>query len=115
MFRAFGFVLALVLCISGWSMARAAPKPETVSSLVKSLDAALSSKQALVHRNGPYKTLQTASWTDTLHRWAGVVKDLQTVALPPFALCGWWESCKNAAARTLSSWGNKNPKDDSHE
>ncbi len=78
MFRAFRFVLALVLCISVWSTARAAPP---IASVAKAIGAA-SSKDAAAHLSYVYKTdslSQTSSVEAAIKRAAGVAKDLDTI------------------------------------
>ncbi|SRR6266699_572204 len=123
MFRAFSFVLALVLCTSVWSTARAAPNPETFGPVVKPFSAAIFGKEAAVHRNGPYKTdspLQSVK--DGLHSVAAVVTDAKTIgtalqtiaAAVPFSAWvydHWWLTFENFVERTFSSSGNKSPKD----
>ena len=73
MFRAFSFVLAVILCISGWSAAHAALKPQQVETVAKAVP-----------------------WRDTLHRTAEVVRDVLIIVTPAAWLCHQWPSCQNA-------------------
>ena len=73
MFRAFSLALAVVLCISGWSTAHAAPKPQQVETVAKAVP-----------------------WRDTLHRTADVVRDALIFVPPAAWLCHQWPWCQNA-------------------
>jgi hypothetical protein len=55
MFRALGFVLAIVLCNTGWSTAHAAPKPQLVESLAKTIKGGWLYKDRTIHFNEPFK------------------------------------------------------------
>lgn len=56
MFRAFSFVLAVVLCASGWSTAHAAPRPQLVGSLAKTIKGGWLYRDGTIHFNEPFKT-----------------------------------------------------------
>jgi hypothetical protein len=55
MFRAFSFVLAVVLCTSGWSTAHAAPMAPLASSLSKTMKGGYLIKDGAIHFK-PFKT-----------------------------------------------------------
>jgi hypothetical protein len=113
MFRTFSFVLALVLCTSGWSMAHAAPRPQLVQSLGKTVTGGWLYKDGAIHFNEPFKTnlpFKGAYENDkinfpSLRGFAGFVGFLGW----PFATCETSETCKHY----LYLWfgGNNDHKD----
>jgi hypothetical protein len=56
MFRAYSFVLAVVLCTFGWSTAHAAPKGPLGGSLSKTMKGGWLLKDGAIHLNRPIKT-----------------------------------------------------------
>jgi hypothetical protein len=56
MFRAFSFVLAVVLCTTGWSTAHAAPKAPFVGALSKTMKGGYLLKDSTIHLNTPFKS-----------------------------------------------------------
>ncbi|MGY8709517.1 hypothetical protein RAD16_27565 [Bradyrhizobium sp. 18BD] len=84
MFRAFSFVLALILCTSVWSTARAAsPAVEReVQALIakaweSSQKASAASRVSTAYKLDPQS--QTSSWDAAVKRAAGLTSDLESI------------------------------------
>jgi hypothetical protein len=111
MFRAFSFVLVLVLCTSVWSMAHAAPTPRPFQALKTTITGGYLWKDRTIQFNKPFKTALPFNGTYekekiNLPSPKGIVTFLGFLGAP-VASCAASESCKHFLWR----WGNNDHKD----